>query len=126
MFCVNEELCMRIAAAFEIKSYNIKNMIFPTLVETLCKKAESLKSKTKVEIDSLLEKIDGLEKNITDMSEEIKNKVENIHNGDHELIEEMEKETMKLKEKVCVNQIIYISFKILIIRYSITRKKRII
>ena len=106
---------MRITAAFEIKSYTIKNMIFPTLIETLCKKAESLKSRTKNEIDSLLEKIDGLEMKITEMSEQFKNKVENISNGDHELIEEMEKETMKLKEKVCVNKILYISFTILII-----------
>lgn len=91
---------MRITAAFEIKSYTIKSMIFPTLVETLCKKAENLKSKNKYEIDSLLEKINGLEMNITEMSEQIKNKAQNIYNGDRELMEEMEKEIMSLKEKV--------------------------
>lgn len=99
-FCGNAELCKKIGEVFEIKNSSIKNMIFSTLIEKICKKAENIKFKAKNEIESLMEKITDLEKKEVIRSEEIKNKFQNFKNIDNELVEQLENEVVKLKEKV--------------------------
>ena len=99
-FCGNAELCKRVGDVFDIKISSIKNMIFSTLIEKLCKKAENIKFKAKHEIDSLMNKISDLEKKEVIRCEEIKNKFQNLKNNENVLVQQLENEVAKLKEKV--------------------------
>lgn len=99
-FCGNSELCRRVAEVFELKNANIKNEIFPKLIEQLCKKAESLKFTIKNEIDCLIEKINDLEKNEALKCEEIRNKMANFHSRENDLVNKLENEITTLKEAV--------------------------
>ena len=100
LYCRNDQLCSRVTEAFEIKSYTIKKMTFPTLIEKLCKKMEELKEQSKKEINSWIEKIKEMELKESLKYEEHQNKVENLQSGEKEIIQQLENEVAKHKEKV--------------------------
>lgn len=102
LFCIDEQLCTKITAAFDIKSFKIKNMIFPHLIEKLCQKAEFKKLQSKTEIESLLSKIETLEKNYLTKSSELKNYTQNLHSNENAMKIHFEKEISKMKDRVII------------------------
>ena len=100
VICKNEELCSRITGAFEIKSYYFNKMTFPTIVEKLCKRTEELKAQSKKEIDIYIEKIKEMELKESLRCEEHLKKVENLQSEEKKLIQQLESEVAKHKEKV--------------------------
>lgn len=101
--CGNEQLCIRVAEVFELKSYTIKNMTFPILIEKICQKTEELKNKSKREIDGLDERMKNMEKAESLRVEEFKNKIKYLQSGENALIMQLKNEITKHKDKVWNN-----------------------
>ena len=100
LLCKNDQLCSRVAEVFEIKSYTIKKMTFPTLIEKLCKKTEKIKAQSKKEINYWIERIKEMELKESMKLEKDQNKVENLKSGEKEIIQQLEIQVSEHREKV--------------------------
>lgn len=99
-FCRNEQLCSGVTEAFELKRYAIKKMTYPKLIKKLCKKIQELKAQSKTEINYWIEKIKEIELKESLKHEEHQKKAENNQIGEKEIIQQLENDLAKHKEKV--------------------------